>query len=76
LQAVGAGEGAGRAAVTLQGPGVAGGTPGAPVQVRFRVIATAATSTSINVSGQAVDVGGVPVPLVTPGVHAVNVTAQ
>jgi general secretion pathway protein D len=75
LQAVGAGEG-GRASITLQGPGVAGGTPAAPSEVRFRVLAKDAVATGISVSGQAVDIGGVPVPLQTPGVHALQVTAK
>lgn len=75
LQAVGAGDG-GRVSITLQGPGVAGGTPAAPSEVRFRVVATDAVATGISVSGQAVDIGGVPLPLSTPGVHALQVTAK
>jgi general secretion pathway protein D len=68
--------GAGRAALTLQGAGVAGGAPGAPAEVRFRVVGTAPGATTIAITAQAQDLGGAPVVLATPGVHALEVTAK
>ncbi len=75
LQAVGAGDG-GRASIALQGPGVAGGTPATPSEVRFRVVATAPGATGITVTAQGTDLGGAAVPIATPGVHAIEVTAK
>jgi hypothetical protein len=60
----------------VQGP-VAAGASTAPVQLLFRVLANAPTSTQLRVEGAgATDFGGAPVGLVTPGPHTVNVVAQ
>jgi general secretion pathway protein D len=68
--------GAGRIGVEVPGP-VAAGASTAPVQLRFRVLATAPTSTQLRVEGAgATDFGGAPIGLVTPGPHTVNVVAQ
>lgn len=68
--------GEGRVGVDVQGP-VAAGASTAPVQLRFRVLATAPTSTQLRIEGAgATDFGGAPVGLITPGAHTVNVVAQ
>jgi general secretion pathway protein D len=66
----------GRATVALQGAGVAGGAPGAPAEVRFRVIAPAPGATGITVTAQGTDLAGAPVAISTPGVHTLELRAQ
>ena len=77
LQAIGgtpAGEG--RVAVDVQGP-VAAGASAAPSELRFRVLATAPTSTQLRVEGAGgIDFGGAPVNIITPGAHTVSVVAK
>jgi general secretion pathway protein D len=68
--------GEGRVAVDVQGP-VAAGATAAPTELRFRVLATAPTSTQIRVEGAgAIDFGGGPIGVIVPGAHTVGVVAQ
>jgi len=77
LQAIGGAPlGEGRIAVDVQGP-VAAGASAAPTELRFRVLATAPTSTQLRIEGAGgIDFGGAPVSVITPGAHTVNVVAQ
>jgi general secretion pathway protein D len=77
LQAIGGAPiGEGRVAVDVQGP-VAAGATAAPTELRFRVLATAPTSTQIRVEGAgAIDFGGGPIGVIVPGAHTVGVVAQ
>ena len=77
LQAIGGAPlGEGRVAVDVQGP-VAAGASAAPTELRFRVLATAPTSTQLRIEGAGgIDFGGAPVSVITPGAHTVNVVAQ
>jgi general secretion pathway protein D len=77
LQAIGGSSlGEGRVAVDVQGP-VAAGASAAPTELRFRVLATAPGSTQLRVEGAgAIDFGGNPIGVVTPGTHTINVVAQ
>jgi hypothetical protein len=60
----------------VQGP-VAAGATAAPTELRFRVLATAPTSTQIRVEGAgAIDFGGGPIGVIVPGAHTVGVVAQ
>jgi general secretion pathway protein D len=77
LQAIGGTPiGEGRVALDVQGP-VAAGASAAPSELRFRVLATAPTSTQLRIEGAgAIDFGGGPVSVIAPGAHTVNVVAQ
>ncbi len=77
LQALGGAPlGEGRIAVDVQGP-VAAGASAPPTELRFRVLATAPTSTQLRIEGAGgIDFGGAPVSVITPGAHTVNVVAQ
>jgi general secretion pathway protein D len=77
LQAIGGTPiGEGRVALDVQGP-VAAGASAAPSELRFRVLATAPTSTQLRVEGAGgIDFGGAPVNVITPGAHTVSVVAK
>ena len=77
LQAIGGAPlGEGRIAVDVQGP-VAAGASAPPTELRFRVLATAPTSTQLRIEcAGGIDFGGAPVSVITPGAHTVNVVAQ
>jgi general secretion pathway protein D len=64
----------GRTTVEIAGPGVAGAAAPPPTQARFRVVAKAPATAQIQfANASAVDAGGNPVALTTPGSHAVTI---
>lgn len=75
FQAVGApNPEANRVVLDIAGPEAAGARP-APREIRFRVIASAPTTSTITLERvEAVDAGGVPVPIAAPPAHSINVT--